>query len=150
MSTKKRYVQVGVGGRARFFYEAIAGTFKDTAELTAFCDVNKVRMEYANKILTEKYGYPALKHYGIDEFDKMIQEQKPDYVIVTSIDRTHHKYIIRAMELGCDVITEKPMTIDEIKCQQILDAVKKTGRNLRVTFNYRYAPITQSKRINYE
>ncbi len=61
-------------------------------------------------------------------------------MIVTSIDRTHHKYIIRAMELGCDVISEKPMTVDEVKCQAILDAVKRTGRKLRVTFNYRYAP----------
>lgn len=140
MSRKKRYVQVGVGGRARFFYEAIAETYRETAELTAFCDINKVRMEYANKILTEKYGYPTLKHYGIDEFEKMIEEQKPDYVIVTSIDRTHHKYITKAMELGCNVISEKPMTTDEVKCQQILDAVKETGKNLRVTFNYRYAP----------
>ena len=55
------------------------------------------------------------------------------------MDRTHHTYIIRAMELGCDVITEKPMTVDEEKCQAILDAVERTGRNVRVTFNYRYA-----------
>lgn len=61
-------------------------------------------------------------------------------MIVTSIDRTHHTYIIRAMELGCDVVSEKPMTVDEDKCQAILDAVKWTGRSLRVTFNYRYAP----------
>jgi predicted dehydrogenase len=70
----------------------------------------------------------------------MIEEQKPNYVIVTSIDRTHHKYIIRAMELGCDVITEKPMTIDADKCQAIIDAQKRTGRKIRVSFNYRYAP----------
>lgn len=44
------------------------------------------------------------------------------------------------MELGCDVITEKPMTIDAEKCQQILDTIKQTGRKLRVTFNYRYSP----------
>jgi len=44
------------------------------------------------------------------------------------------------MELGCDVITEKPMTIDEVKCQAILDTIGRTGRSLRVTFNYRYAP----------
>lgn len=61
-------------------------------------------------------------------------------VIVTSIDRTHHDYIIRAMEKGCDVISEKPMTIDEKKAQAILDAQKRTGKKLRVTFNYRYAP----------
>jgi predicted dehydrogenase len=50
------------------------------------------------------------------------------------------------MDLGCDVITEKPMTIDEVKCQGILDAIKRTGRELRVTFNYRYAPITTKVR----
>jgi len=140
LSKKKRYVQVGVGGRARFFYEAIARDYRNTSEITAFCDINRTRLEYANKILVENYDYKPLKLYGADEFEKMIEEQKPDCVIVTSIDRTHHKYIIKAMEMGCDVITEKPMTIDEVKCQAILDAVKRTGKNLRVTFNYRYAP----------
>ncbi len=70
----------------------------------------------------------------------MIEETRPDFVLVTTIDRTHHKYIIRAMELGCNVISEKPMTIDEEKCQQIFDAIERTGKNLRVIFNYRYAP----------
>ena len=44
------------------------------------------------------------------------------------------------MEKGCDAITEKPMTVDEVKCQQIIDTIKRTGKNLRVTFNYRYSP----------
>lgn len=140
MANKKRYVQVGVGGRARFFYNAVAGTYGETSELVAFCDINRTRLEYAQQALVEKYNYPKVALYAADEFDKMIEEQKPDYVIVTTIDRTHHKYIIRAMELGCDVISEKPMTMDADKCQVILDAIKRTGRNLRVTFNYRYAP----------
>lgn len=137
---KKRYVQVGIGGRARFFYTAVAKTYGDTSEITAFCDINRTRLEYAQKTLMEEYGYPKVALYGVDEFDKMIEEQKPDYVIVTSIDRTHHKYIVRAMELGCDVISEKPMTMDSEKCQEILDAIKRTGKTLRVSFNYRYAP----------
>lgn len=137
---KKRYVQVGVGGRARFFYKAIAGKYADNCEIVGFCDVNRTRLEYAASILRDDFNYPVPKLYGIDEFDKMIEEQKPDVVIVTSIDRTHHKYIIRAMELGCDVLSEKPMTMDAEKCQAIVDAVKRTGKNLRVSFNYRYAP----------
>ncbi|MCS6758932.1 MAG: gfo/Idh/MocA family oxidoreductase, partial [Candidatus Devosia euplotis] len=36
-------------------------------------------------------------------------------------------------------MTEKPMTTDLEKCQEILDTVEHTGRNVRVTFNYRYA-----------
>lgn len=140
MAQKKRYAQVGVGGRARFFYEAVAGRFSETSELVAFCDVNQTRMDYANKTLQEKYGYKVLPTYNFTAFDEMIKNEKPDAVIVTSMDRTHHTYIIRAMELGCDVITEKPMTVDEVKAQAIIDATKRTGRKLRVTFNYRYAP----------
>ena len=143
---KKRYVQVGLGGRARFFYEAIAGRFSETSEICGFCDINRTRLEYAQKVLVEQYGYDSVPLYGADEFDKMIEEQKPDAVIVTSIDRTHHKYIIRAMELGCDVISEKPMTVDADKCQQILDTVKRTGKKLRVSFNYRYAPHSSKVR----
>ena len=40
-----------------------------------------------------------------EEFEHMIQENDVDTVIVTSMDRTHHRYIIRAMEAGCDCIT---------------------------------------------
>jgi len=44
------------------------------------------------------------------------------------------------MELGCDVITEKPMTIDDEKRQRIIDTKNRTGRRRTVTFNYRYSP----------
>ncbi|MGM0880184.1 MAG: Gfo/Idh/MocA family protein [Bacillota bacterium] len=140
MMTKKRYVLVGSGGRAEFFYGALATDFRDTSELLAFCDINQTRMDYANSRLVNKYDYEPVRTYKSNEFDRMIEEEKPDAVIVTSVDRTHHTYIIRALELGCDVVTEKPMTVDEKKCQQIVDAVERTGRSVRVTFNYRYAP----------
>ncbi len=137
---KKRYAHVGLGGRARMYYEAISTTFKDVADLVGICDINRTRLEYANKMLQETYKFHEVPMYGADEFEKMIEEQKPDVVIVTSIDRTHHRYIIKAMEMGCDVISEKPMTVDAQKCQEIIDCIERTGKNLRVTFNYRYAP----------
>ncbi|WP_160036318.1 Gfo/Idh/MocA family oxidoreductase [Paenibacillus sp. An7] len=138
--SKKTYAVVGTGGRAGFFYTALAEDYRDQSELLAFCDTNQTRMDYANQVLREKCDYPEVPTYKDTEFETMIEKQKPDTIIVTSIDRTHHRYIIRALELGCDVITEKPMTVDEEKCQEILDAVERTGRNVRVTFNYRYAP----------
>jgi predicted dehydrogenase len=97
-------------------------------------------MDYANHYYVTTLGAAPLPTYQPERFDDMVREQRVDCVIVTSIDRTHHRYITRAMELGCDVISEKPMTIDPARCQAILDTVKATGRQLRVTFNYRYAP----------
>lgn len=138
--TRKRYVVVGTGGRANMFITALAKEHRDVGELTALCDPNQSRMDFYNHVLSHELEHPVLPTYKAIEFDRMLAEQHPDAVIVTSMDRTHHQYICRAMELGCDVISEKPMTIDAAKCQQILDTVKKTGRHLTVTFNYRYAP----------
>jgi predicted dehydrogenase len=76
------------------------------------------------------------------DFDAMLRETKPDVVIVTTMDRYHDKYIIAALEAGCDAITEKPMTIDDTKCRAILAAERRTGRKVTVTFNYRFSPYT--------
>ncbi|HUX20744.1 MAG TPA: Gfo/Idh/MocA family oxidoreductase [Spirochaetia bacterium] len=135
-----RYALVGTGSRSFMYTDAVFGTHSDVAEMVAFCDTNQTRMDYANEHIGSQFKAKSIATYKAQDFDRMIAEQKPEKIIVTSMDRTHHKYICRAMELGCDVITEKPLTTDEEKLQQIIDTVRRTGRDLRVTFNYRYAP----------
>lgn len=137
---KVRYAQVGTGGRARLYYEALSSTYADCCELVAFCDLSQTRMDYANRMIGEKFGREPVPTYYYTKFEEMVKAEKPDVVIVTSVDRTHDEYIIKAMEMGCDVVTEKPLTIDERKAQSILDAQRRTGRHIRVAFNYRYAP----------
>jgi len=141
---KRRYAQVGCGGRGLMYLDAVTQTYAATCEMVALCDVNPGRLQRYVDRARERgalaVGYPA------SDFDRMIAEAKPDCVIVTTKDRHHDEYICRAMELGCDAITEKPMTIDERRCQRIIDTIAKTGRKLTVTFNYRYAPpATQVK-----
>ena len=136
----KKYVLVGTGVRSSMYLESLAGNFKDAGVIAAVCDTNLTRMKYWVDYLHDNYGLPPLPMYKAAEFDRMIGEIKPDTVIVTTVDRTHHQYICSAMELGCDVISEKPMTVDTVKCQQIIDTVKRTGKHLTVTFNYRYSP----------
>jgi predicted dehydrogenase len=141
MSDRKRYAVVGLGSRSAMFTKALLGDYSEKNELVAFCDVNQTRMDYYNnKYAQEVEGYKPVPTYKPDQFEKMIADLKVDTVIVTSKDCTHHEYICRAMEAGCDAISEKPMTTDAQKCQQILDTQVKTGKHLTVTFNYRYAP----------
>ena len=136
--SRKRYVQVGLGGRHVVFRDAVIQDYAHTSEMLALCDTNEGRL---NLSLTQSRKAGANpKGYLAADFDRMIREQKPDCVIVTSQDSTHDRYICKAMEMGCDVITEKPMTIDEQKCRRILDTQKHTGRKCTVTFNYRYSP----------
>ncbi|KAK8034902.1 hypothetical protein PG993_009897 [Apiospora rasikravindrae] len=123
-SQKKRYAIVGTGGRAIFYYTAIAQDFSATSVIVALCDTNQTRMVYANSKL-ESLGHASVPTYPAAQFDQMIKDTKPDELIVTTIDRTHHLYIVRALELGCNVVTEKPMTIDALRCREILDAVER-------------------------
>lgn len=142
--TRHRHAIVGLGSRSYMYSRAILKTYADRHELVGLCDTNAARMAWCNTKY-RGWGAPAdIPAYAADAFDTMIAETRPDTVIVTSVDRTHARYIIRAMELGCDVITEKPMTIDAESCRAILDAVERTGRKLRVTFNYRYSPSRTS------
>jgi predicted dehydrogenase len=137
--TKTRYAQVGLGGRSGMYTNAILESYADLSELVGFCDNNPGRMDLRNRELRGR-GFDTIPTYPADEFDRMIAETRPDRVVVTSKDVTHSDYIVRAMQLGGDVITEKPMTTDEVRCREILNTAATTGRNCQVTFNYRYAP----------
>ncbi|MDP6154442.1 MAG: Gfo/Idh/MocA family oxidoreductase [Phycisphaeraceae bacterium] len=148
MSKKTQYALVGTGGRALMYIDALVDKYSDNNELVGLCDVSQVRMDWYNGQIKDRWGAEPVPTYHADDFDKMVAECKPDTVIVTTADFMHHHYIIRSMELGCNAITEKPMTIDGEKASAIFEAIERTGRNLRVTFNYRYAPhVTQVCRM---
>ena len=70
----------------------------------------------------------------------MLDAEKPDAVIVTTVDAYHHEYIIRALNKGYDVISEKPITNSYEKCLTIREAEKKSGKKVTVTFNCRFMP----------
>lgn len=139
--TRKRHAFVGTGGRALSFVEPLVTTYGERNELVALCDLSPTRMAYYNELLQRDMGHAPVPAYTADRFDAMLAEQKPDEVFVCTMDSTHARYIVRALEAGCDVITEKPMTTDAEQCRAILAAVAKTGKRLRVAFNYRWAPF---------
>ncbi len=134
---KKRIALVGTGIRGTTMWgSGVAKPYQDLVEFVGLCDINPKRVEAGKQLI-------GVNCATFTDFDRMIKETKPETVIVTTKDSTHDQFIIRAMELGCDVITEKPMTTDEKKCQAILDAEKKYGKKITVTFNYRYSAIAE-------
>ena len=133
-SVKTRLALVGTGERGIFNWgKPVIEAYKDLVEMVALCDINPERMAAANLML----GVNA-KTYEARDFDLMINETKPDIVIVTTTDGFHEKYIVRALELGCDVISEKPIAIDADQCQRITDTENRTGKKVYVGFNVRY------------
>ncbi|MDF2649263.1 MAG: oxidoreductase domain protein [Paenibacillus sp.] len=129
----KTIALVGAGGRARaMFALPFITELKDFVRFGGIFDTNTLRA----KALSEECGGVPI----YNDFDTMLKHVRPHTVVVATSDSTHHTYIIAAMEAGCDVISEKPMTIDAEKCREILETEKRTGRSLKVTFNMRYVP----------
>jgi len=129
-----RLAIVGTGDRGTHTWgKPVVAGFSDVVEIVGLCDLNGKRVKASQAIM----GIPAPV---FTDFDRMIREIKPDAVMVTTVDATHYRYVIRALELGCDAITEKPMCTEESQCQAILDAQKRTGRKVTVTFNARHSP----------
>ncbi len=131
----KKYVLVGTGWRGFFSYvEPLVKEYGDCAKLCAVCDINEKRVQFPAK-------YLGVELPGYTDFDQMLKDHQPDVVIVTTKDCAHAEYIIKALEFGCDVISEKPMTTDDVMCAQILEAERRTGHKVTVTFNCRFMPF---------
>ncbi len=127
------------------FRRAITETYGGQNELVGLCDTNDRRLALSASAIPDQSGN-GIATYKAPQFMQMLDEQKPDAVVVTVPDYLHHEYIVAAMRAGCDVMTEKPMTTDLGRLKAILDAQKETGRSVVVTFNYRYTPArTQIK-----
>jgi predicted dehydrogenase len=135
---KTRYAQVGLGARSWMYSLALGDRFRAHGELVGLCDRNAGRLE-------QRLGWARAVGFAPaacapEGFAALLREARPDVVIVTTDDRDHDAYIVPALRAGCDVVTEKPLTIDAPRLERILAARAETGRRLRVTFNYRYAP----------
>ncbi|WP_125612381.1 Gfo/Idh/MocA family protein [Specibacter cremeus] len=140
---RSRVVLVGTGSRSEMYMRAILGAHADVAELVAIGDVNAGRVGYYRGLLAglrEEAGAAPPASFDPAELAGVIRGQAIDRVIITTPDFTHADYIVTALRAGADVVVEKPLTITADGCRRITEAIGETGRNVVVTFNYRYSP----------
>ncbi|MDP9888816.1 Gfo/Idh/MocA family protein [Pseudarthrobacter enclensis] len=139
-SGRARIALIGTGGRSEMYIRAIFGKHADTAELVAFSDVNPGRVEFYQKLIQELGSPGPVASFEPADLTAFVQANNIDRIIVTTPDYTHADYIVEGLRAGADVVVEKPLTIDAESCRRIVQAVHETGRNVVVTFNYRYSP----------
>ena len=131
---KLKVALVGTGIRGTSFGgKRLVDNYSEILTFVGLCDINPGRLAMAKDYIG--VGCPTFS-----SADEMLTTTNPDLLIVTTRDSNHHEFIIKGLNFGCDVLTEKPLTIDEDKCQAILDAERRSGKNLIVGFNYRWSP----------
>ena len=133
VAARKKYAMVGTGHRGTGMWgKDIFERYSNEIEFVGLCDKNGKRAEAGRKLIGA--NCPTFTN-----FDEMLARVKPELLIVTTMDSTHHEFITKALAKGVDVITEKPMVTEASQCQAVLDAEKEHNRKITVAFNYRYA-----------
>ena len=61
-----------------------------------------------------------------------------DALILATMDRDHYSQTLRALELGYDILLEKPISPDPVECLRIQEAAHKYGRKIVVCHVLRY------------
>ncbi|MCA6073247.1 Gfo/Idh/MocA family oxidoreductase [Fulvivirga sedimenti] len=136
MNRKLRIALVGTGIRGITFWgKRLQSQYAEILEFVGLSDINPGRLEYGRSFIGT--NCPVFT-----DFDQMLSETSPDLLIVTTVDATHHEFIIKGLNAGIDVLTEKPLTTDEHKCRDILEAERRSSRKLIVGFNYRWSPYS--------
>src|SRR5262249_26436035 len=115
---RRRYPVVGTGIRGSAVWgrgpvERYAGGLG----VVGLCDVNPLRAEASRRLL-------GVSCPTFSKLDEMLDATRPELLAVTTVCATHSQLIVRGLERGIDVLTEKPMTTDETQCQAVLDAEK--------------------------
>ncbi|MBO7186926.1 MAG: Gfo/Idh/MocA family oxidoreductase [Clostridia bacterium] len=124
---------IGAGARGNAYTGCMLDR-PDEFKVVAICDKNEKRVaNMAKRLGVDNNGL----YYNEDEFFK---EKRADLLIVATQDQDHVGHAIKGLELGYDILTEKPISNKEEECRQLLDAQRKAGRKVFVCHVLRYAP----------
>jgi predicted dehydrogenase len=110
------------------------------AEVAALADPSQDRLEEAGREFRVSACYAGHRD--------MLAAEKLDAVAVTTPDDYHTEPVIDALNAGCHVFVEKPLTTRQEDAEEIFRTVQKTGRKLQIDFNHRWlSPYHKAKEM---
>ncbi|MBO4528430.1 MAG: Gfo/Idh/MocA family oxidoreductase [Victivallales bacterium] len=128
---KINHAIIGVGGMGSGHVGYVLND--PQAKLVAVCDVRKSRREAA-AARAKKAGHDCKAYL---DFREMIDNEEIDVVHVVTPPHWHALQNIYALNAGCDVWAEKPMTRTIAEGQAVADAVRRNGRVFRLNTWFR-------------
>jgi predicted dehydrogenase len=110
----------------------------EKARVAAVCDRELLMAEQ----VAVRYGIP--KHY--DSYDRMLEVEKPDVVHITTPPQSHCMLATRAIDAGCHVYVEKPLTMSYADSRQLIAYVQAAKRKLTTGYTYLFDPAAMQMR----
>lgn len=115
MKKKIKIGQVGLG-RLGFDHAINTAQLVPGAELVAVCDIDEIKLKRAKDELDVEYLYT--------DFDEMLKNPEIEAVTIISPTAKHGEMIVKAMNAGKHVFTEKPLDSSLEQCKAAEKAVE--------------------------
>lgn len=126
-----RFGLVGLGSAARGFHVPGLGAVPG-AEIVGGADSSAdQRADWTARTRTPSF----------ESVEELIEETRPDAVIIGTPPDSHADLCVRALEAGAHVICEKPFVSTVEEADQVLAAAAASGRFVAVNHQYRELPI---------
>jgi predicted dehydrogenase len=123
---------MGLGGRGSTYAHFVQYY---GSELVAVCDIDPKKKEVAMQ-----YGMPEAGFYTSEE-EFFARGKLADALIISTMDTLHYRQTMKALELGYDILLEKPIAMTLQECIEIRDKAKALGRKVLICHVLRYAPL---------
>jgi len=136
MDKRLKVIIIGCGRVAAKHIKAIK-KLNTSLELAALVDVSDVAPK--KLLATSKIPEDQVKIYS--DYKQAIDEIKPDIVAVTVPSGLHCQIAEYALNNGCNLLLEKPMTMSSGESRKIYELSEKTGKKIAMGHIYRYFPL---------
>ena len=124
---------LGVGARGGKVYARLMHRSPEKYKITHLCDCDERKLDAAG----EEFEVSEGNRYLFE--DRFFEKRRADILVIATPDSCHVKHAIKAMELGYDILCEKPLTDKKEDCEALLEAQRRTGSKILVCHVLRYA-----------
>ena len=135
MSAALSIAVLGCGSRGRTYSRLIA-SFGNRYRLTAAADHHAIRREAVSSLGADG----QIKEFDSDEAF-FAAGKLADVLIIATQDAQHFDHALRALELGYDLLLEKPAAESLDRCEEIDRRARELGRRVALCFVLRYTPF---------
>lgn len=125
---------LGAGNRGRN-YAGYARRYPESFKIVGVAEPSEARRNSMGK----NYSIPEENRF-IDYNELFKKPKLADAVVISTPDNLHYEPCMKALELGYDVLLEKPIAPTERECRAILRQAEKYNRVVAVCHVLRYAP----------
>ncbi len=124
---------IGCGSRGFHAYGMLINQLKDKFKIVSLCDCNEEELQIVSKT------FDISKENCFTSDEEFFQAKRSDVLIIATLDKQHYGHALKALNLGYDILLEKPITDNEQECLDLIAAQRKNNNKVVVCHVLRYA-----------